>query len=582
MDTQKSQVQERLKQATNILVTVSSNPSVDQLSAAIGLTLILNKLGKHATAVFSGEVPSTMEFLQPEKTLEKTTDSLRDFIIALDKTKADKLRYKVEDQVVKIFITPYRTSISDKDLEFSHGDFNVEVVVALGVLEQSELDQAITAHGRILHDATVISLGTQEGGSLGSINWNDTAASSLCEMVVGLGLALKPDALDAQMATALLTGIVAETARFSNEKTSSETMQVSSKLMAAGANQQLVASQLQNHAEQPVQQTQSEPAASEEPEAELPEVVEESIPVAEPPAPTEPEEPAQETTPSSADGSLLIDHGDGRAVENEESSESNEPEVEQIHIDDDGILKSAKELDAMKQKIVQPLPPAPDPSATTSDTEEPQADSRLILEPPTLGGKLTANSEPEALDPSTDPLGATTPTGPILTHEESTPPDTFDTLPKSPDTLSDLEKAVASPHVQAAAPATPAEDELNNARDLVTQAVIGSTPQVLEPVQALNAQPMDLNLGQQLATPPQIVDTPAVTPPVTVPAVDTTPSDPGLPPGLVPPDPGLPADNTATSVTNATAPPPVPPPMMPPPPLMPPTPQPPKPADTAL
>lgn len=581
MDTQKSQVVERLKQATNILVTVSSNPSVDQLSAAIGLTLLLNKMGKHSTAVFSGEVPSTMEFLQPEKTLEKTTDSLRDFIIALDKTKADKLRYKVEDQVVKIFITPYRTSISDKDLEFSHGDFNVEVVVALGVLEQNELDQAITAHGRILHDATVIGLGTQQAGSLGSINWNDAAASSLCEMVVSLGLALKPDALDAQMATALLTGIVAETARFSNEKTSSETMQVSSKLMAAGANQQLVASQLQNHPEPPVPQAQSEPAQTVEPEAELPEVVEESIPVTEPPAATEPKEPTKETAQSSADGSLLIDHGDGRVVENEESNESDEPVVEQIHIDEEGILKSAQEFDAVKQKIVQPLPPAPAPSAATSDVKKPKADSRLILEPPILGGKLTANSEPEALDPSTDPLGATAPTGPMLTHQEATPPDTFDTSPKSPDTLSELEKAVASPHVALAAPVTPpVVDELNSARDAVTQAVIGSTPQVLEPVQALNAQPMDLGLGQQLATPPVIVDTPVVLPPATTPVVDTTPSDAGLPPGLVPPDPGLPADNTATSVTNATAPPPVPPPMMPPTPM--PVVEPPKPSDTAL
>src|SRR6185437_12787269 len=154
----KAQITDRIRQANNVLVTVSANPSVDQLAAAIGLTLLLNKLGKHATAVFSGQVPSTIEFLEPEKTLEKNTDSLRDFIIALDKSKADKLRYKVEENVVKIFITPYRTSISEKDLDFSQGDFNVDVVVALGVKEQAQLDQAITAHGRILHDATVVSI----------------------------------------------------------------------------------------------------------------------------------------------------------------------------------------------------------------------------------------------------------------------------------------------------------------------------------------------------------------------------------------------------------------------------------------
>src|SRR5580700_20731 len=76
------QIVERLKKANNVLVTVSANPSVDQLAACIGLTLLLNKMDKHATAVFSGQVPSTIEFLQPEETLEKTTDSLRDFIIS--------------------------------------------------------------------------------------------------------------------------------------------------------------------------------------------------------------------------------------------------------------------------------------------------------------------------------------------------------------------------------------------------------------------------------------------------------------------------------------------------------------------
>src|SRR3954471_8926428 len=163
----KQQIVERVKQAENILVTVSKDPTVDQLAACIGVTLTLNKMGKHATAVFSGKVPSTLEFLQPDKTIEKNTDSLRDFIIALDKSKADKLRYKVEDTVVKIFITPYKTSISDKDLNFSQGDFNVDVVVALGVHNQADLDQAITAHGRILHDAAVVTLNTKPGGELG-------------------------------------------------------------------------------------------------------------------------------------------------------------------------------------------------------------------------------------------------------------------------------------------------------------------------------------------------------------------------------------------------------------------------------
>ena len=109
------QIIQKLKDSNNVLVTVNSNPSVDELSAALAITLCINKLNKHATAVFSGDVPPAIEFLNPEKTFENTVDSLRDFIIALDKEKADHLRYKVVDDMVKIFITPYRTTINEKD-----------------------------------------------------------------------------------------------------------------------------------------------------------------------------------------------------------------------------------------------------------------------------------------------------------------------------------------------------------------------------------------------------------------------------------------------------------------------------------
>jgi len=208
--TAKQQIAERVKQASKFLVTVNSNPTVDQLAACIGLTLLLNKMGKHATAVFSGKAPSTIEFLQPDKTLQKNTDALRDFIISLDKNKADKLRYKVEDDVVRIFITPYRTSLSQKDLMFSDGDFNVEAVVALGITQRTQIDAAITAHGRILHDATVISVnsGLGKAPDLGQINWADPTASSLSEMLVSISEAFGTGLIDSQIATAFLTGIV--------------------------------------------------------------------------------------------------------------------------------------------------------------------------------------------------------------------------------------------------------------------------------------------------------------------------------------------------------------------------------------
>ncbi|HSD55858.1 MAG TPA: hypothetical protein VLA92_01760 [Candidatus Saccharimonadales bacterium] len=401
MDSQKQQAAERIKQANNILVTVSNNPSVDQLAACIGLTLTLNKMGKHATAVFSGSTPSTIEFLQPEKTLEKNTDSLRDFIIALDKSKADKLRYKVEDRVVKIFITPYRTSISDKDLEFSQGDFNVDVVLALGVHAQTDLDQAITSHGRILHDATVITVNIKPGGELGSINWLDPNASSLSELGVQLLDALDKKLIDGQIATSFLTGIVAETERFSNSKTSPQTMSISAELMAAGANQQLVATKLEEPAPEPVvprpapiaSQEGDKPAEEAAPAEKKPDdgtleithdekpVEAESAPVEEPKPEDgnkeeqhhEDESPAPAPLPKPED-----EHFEPEAPEEKVP----EPAPPQIHIDEHGALSPFEDT----------LPPKPkqQPPTILHHSEAP----KMVLEPPTLGGQLTAAALP--------------------------------------------------------------------------------------------------------------------------------------------------------------------------------------------
>jgi hypothetical protein len=377
MDTQKQQIVDNLKQANNILVTVSNNPSIDQLAACIGLTLALNKMKKHATAVFSGNVPSIIEFLEPEKTLEKTTDSLRDFIIAIDKAKADKLRYKVEDKFVKIFITPYRTSISDKDLQFSEGDFNVDVVLALGVHKQTDLDQAITAHGRILHDATVVSVNNQPNIELGSINLLEPQASSLSEIAVQLLDLLDKSMIDNQIATALLTGIVAETDRFRNAKTTPTTMSISAELLTAGANQQLVASKLEAPAPAPAPIAQMPSAGN-----------------------------AQQAIPANRpdDGMLEINH-DERSNNHSVAShvgQNEAPKPPQIHIDESGHVHSLG--DTMNTNI--------------APTSAPLNDFGLPPLPPVLSGSLqdSVASVPSPfngpLSPPTQPMPLSPPTPP--------------------------------------------------------------------------------------------------------------------------------------------------------------------------
>ena len=515
----KQQIAERVKQANKFLVTVNANPTVDQLAACIGLTLLLNKMGKHATAVFSGQIPNTLQFLQPDKTLQKNTDALRDFIISLDKNKADKLRYKVEDDVVRIFITPYKTSLSEKDLVFSEGDFNVEAVVALGVSQRNQVDQAITTHGRILHDATVISVnaGLAKAPDIGQINWVDPAASSLSEMLVSISEAFGTGLIDSQTATAFLTGIVSETERFSNKKTSPKVMTMSAQLMAAGANQQLIAEKL---APPPPPPPPPPPKA----------------PPAPPPKPPEPKKPAP--PPLKPEGIIDVPHDDGKKKDKADV----ELGTTEIHIDEQGNLLTDQEIKLNAPAAVQqppPLPPPPPPPIPEPQPAPPPAEPAPLpppLPPPVEPVPLPVPPPAPTLPPLPPPASAPPPVEPENHHaflgSTAQPPGVgmafSSTSPSQPDWASPYDLVPMDPLAQAgasasefgstAASANPETTQGNfsqghginppagftgkpeplpappvdEARSAVEQAIAAAPfdPAFGAPVQALNAQPL--------------------------------------------------------------------------------------------
>jgi len=379
----KQQVVEKIKESAKILVTVSDSPSVDALSAALALTMLLDKQEKYATSIFSGETPPAIAFLEPEKTFDDTTDSLRDFIVALNKEKADHLRYKVEGDSVKIFITPYKTTITESDLEFSQGDYNVELVIALGVDNQDHLDGALANHGQILHDAAIITMTAGEQSSdLGGIDWHDSGSSSLSEMVAGLAEALKEDKkkplLDAPIATALLTGIVAETDRFSNEHTTSKAMTVAANLMAAGADQQLIATELQ--ASHEIASPAGENSSKEETEAEV------------------------EVDKDSGDGTMTINQvHDPTALAITHDNETLADLDRRVRGDEEAKERVIEEVEAIEKKAAEEERQEKGFSdeATTSAISEvnPQAAIGLDYEfqdatvAPTLGGTLNATTD---------------------------------------------------------------------------------------------------------------------------------------------------------------------------------------------
>jgi hypothetical protein len=366
---------------------------------------------------------------------------------------------------------------------------------------------------------------------------------------------------------------VAETERFSNSKTTSNTMAASAKLMAAGANQQLIATKLQ------------EPPSPEEPEEES------SEDDTKPPAPDDDPGEGGDENP---DGSLQIDHD-----EEDLPAPQPDPAIDNVDIDEQGNLK-----------------PLEDDKADKDDRALEYED---VSPPPEIGH----DSGPAAPENPGD-LEDWIQKAPAATSDSPS-------VPAEPPTLAQIEEEVGSPHtdvakapepveaVQNEAPVEPAQPggdkpDVGDARDAVQAAITDTPPEApLEPIAALNAQPVDLDLGHENPQEPMApLDQPSTPEPAdvskpsdvhidpngnfnyldqpgnmpvpgpvaspladnsgVVPAPDPLPpvDNNGLPTNLVPPAPGLPADPTASpGVDDPTAPPPVPPPMMPP--MMPPS-----------
>lgn len=571
----KQQIVDKIKASSNILVTVGVDPSVDELASALGLTIMLNNLGKHATAVASGQIPAAISFLDPEKTFENTVDSLRDFIIALDKSKADHLRYKVEGDVVKIFITPYRATITQDDLDFSQGDYNVELVLALGVKDKDHLDKALSAHGRILHDATVASLsaGTEES-KLGNLDWHESGASSISEMLTSMSEALKGDKpiLDEQIATAFLTGIVATTDRFSNDKTSSKVMTMAAQLMAAGANQQLIAAKLQeNDAISDDTDTPSEHAdgthdLSEGESTKLDKAAEET------------EEKADE--PVDDKGSLAISHEkDGKLEEvaeqtaaeqqDEAAEKAEEALAEQLEAVAPVAVADTPTLDDLKSDIAAANADVEEAAEETPATALQPAETPELAMPdyePTMGGTLNATTEQAAEDKRREEADSRNKTilnhggsGTLTSDKESSGftdvPFSASTQPADAAPPEALSGSVAppldpihtdvAPQETALPPVTPTEtlaeiDAKNRSNEHAdAQAAVAAAFDAApfdpanHPIEAIGAQPLDVSAVIDQPTVQPAASAPGALPPL--PDFSTLPPPPPLPGGMTMP-----------------------------------------------
>ncbi|HVQ43671.1 MAG TPA: DHH family phosphoesterase [Candidatus Saccharimonadia bacterium] len=240
--TPKQQTSEAIRQAETILILTGQHPSVDQATAVLALAAILRKFGKTVTPIISDNPPASVAALEMG-TVERGLGGSRDFLLKVDVSKAevDQLRYEVAENKLNIHLTPSRGSFAPSDVTFGYGAFHYDLAIVLGVPTRARIDRIYEQNLASFETIPMVNLDFHRSNeNYAAVNLIEPNASSLCEMLVALSESLQSGIIDAEIATALLMGIVASTDRFTASHTSPKSLTVAAQMMAAGARQQAV------------------------------------------------------------------------------------------------------------------------------------------------------------------------------------------------------------------------------------------------------------------------------------------------------------------------------------------------------
>jgi phosphoesterase RecJ-like protein len=182
----------RLQGARRVLTVCHRDPEADALGSALALALALETLGLTATPVCSDVVPP-----------------MYDFMPRIERFRQDP----------------------DPDL-----DYDLIVVGDCG--ELARVGRVLDDHAELFGRVPIVDIdhhGSNTG--FGAVDWIDPGAAATCEMVTLLLARLRVglDAADGAIATALMAGVVIDTATFQHPNATARTLRVASELRAVGA-----------------------------------------------------------------------------------------------------------------------------------------------------------------------------------------------------------------------------------------------------------------------------------------------------------------------------------------------------------
>lgn len=239
---------EAISRSRHLLITARSVLSIDDLCGAIALGLWLKQLNKSFDIVIPDAQPQSYpSFLPPDVTVDSQLGSLRTLKITLNvqNTPLSELSYDVRDGALDITVVPKHGAWRPQDVGFSSGDMRYDLVITIGTPDRHSLAPLFGSELNILHELTTINIDASASNERwATVNLVNPTRSSSCESLFTLFEAWNPQLMSADIATAVLAGMISATKGFRTPHLSGKTLERSSTLLERGARRQEIVQHL--------------------------------------------------------------------------------------------------------------------------------------------------------------------------------------------------------------------------------------------------------------------------------------------------------------------------------------------------
>ncbi len=237
----KEQVFDQIKKSETILVCVGKNPNGDALGSALGFCSVLKKMGKKVDIVSPTAILKKYLFMPSSNIITHKLEGARDYILSVnvEKDKLQQLRYEVQNNKLKIFITANAGDMKESDIALESSKFRYDLIVVFDLQDLENLGSIYDENPELFYETPVVNIDHSPSNEyFGKINFVDVASSSTAEIVFNLISEIGEKLLDEQIATNLLTGIIYKTDSFQNKNTTPKAFLAAASLVAKGANKQ--------------------------------------------------------------------------------------------------------------------------------------------------------------------------------------------------------------------------------------------------------------------------------------------------------------------------------------------------------